>query len=125
MTPNANTTSSDRNNIPETREVELSHMFLHCRSIFYCSNNHSITIRPASYQFISIFNLASMYLWVFLNMGQPRSIFRFFCLFKQTIQFLQQINVKNVNPVNGAWIRTYDLQNISLLPQPLENNDPR
>ena len=41
-----------------------------------------------------------------------------FGLFKQTIQFLQQINVKkyHVHPVSGAGIRTHDLWNASLLP---------
>ena len=41
-----------------------------------------------------------------------------FGLFKQAIQFLQQINVKisHVHPVFGAGIRTHDLRNMSLLP---------
>ena len=39
-----------------------------------------------------------------------------FGLFKQTLQFLQQINVKNVHPVYSAEIQTHDPQNISLLP---------
>ena len=42
--------------------------------------------------------------------------FVYFHLFKQTLQFLQQINVKNVNPVYGAGIWTHDLWNMSLLP---------
>ena len=37
-------------------------------------------------------------------------------LFKQTLPFLQQINVKNVHPVFGAEIRTHNLRNMSLLP---------
>ena len=37
---------------------------------------------------------------------RPRPHFR---LLKQTLQFLQEINVKNVNPVFGAGIRTHDL----------------
>ena len=39
-------------------------------------------------------------------------------LFKQTLQFFQQINVKNVNfyPIYDAGIRTYDLSNMSCLP---------
>ena len=43
-------------------------------------------------------------------MGQPQPLLSFiFGLFKQTsLQFLQQINVKNVHPVYGAWIRTHD-----------------
>ena len=40
----------------------------------------------------------------------------FFGLFKQTLQFLQQINVKNIHPVYGAGIRTHNLKNTSLLP---------
>ena len=39
----------------------------------------------------------------------------YFHLFKQTLQFLQQINGKNVHPVNGAGIRTHNLRNMSLL----------
>ena len=49
-----------------------------------------------------------------------RPLFRLFCLFKQSIQFLQQINVKIVHPVHGAAIRTYDLWNMSLLSKPLD-----
>ena len=50
-------------------------------------------------------------------------LFRLFSVFsnKQTIQFLQQINVKNVHPVCGAGIRTHDILNTSRLPQPLDN----
>ena len=42
-------------------------------------------------------------------------LFRLFSSF-QTLQFLQQINVKNVHPVYGAGIQTHDLWNMSLLP---------
>ena len=44
--------------------------------------------------------------------------FIYFRLFKQTLQFLQQICVEKcyVHPVYGAGIRTHDLQNKSLLP---------
>ena len=53
----------------------------------------------------------------FLKKGQPRPLFRlFFGLFKQTLQFLQQIYVKNVHPVYGAGIRTHDLWNVNLFP---------
>ena len=48
----------------------------------------------------------------FLKMDHPRPLFR---LFKQTLQSLQQINVKNVHSVYGAGIRNHDLQNMSLL----------
>ena len=40
----------------------------------------------------------------------------YFCIFKQTLQFLQQITEKNVYPVYGAEIRTHNLWNMSLLP---------
>ena len=51
-------------------------------------------------------------------MGQPWPPFLFiFGLFKQTMQFPQQISLKNVvHPVYGAGIRTYDLLNMSHLP---------
>ena len=42
-------------------------------------------------------------------------LFFVFGLFKQGINFLQQINVKNIHPVSCAGIQTYDLLNISLL----------
>ena len=46
----------------------------------------------------------------------PGLFFVYFRLFKQTLQFLQQIYVKNVHPVYGAGILTHDLQDLSLLP---------
>ena len=51
-------------------------------------------------------------------MYQPRPLLSFiFGLFKQaSLQILQQINVKNVNPVYSAGILTHNLQNMSLLP---------
>ena len=52
---------------------------------------------------------------LFLKMGHP-GLFFVFRLFKQTIQFLQQINVKNIHPVYRAGIQTQDLRNMSLLP---------
>ena len=57
----------------------------------------------------------------FLNGPTPASFLFIFGLFKQTIQFLQQINVKkcHVHPVSGAGIQTHDLWNVSLLPLPL------
>ena len=36
--------------------------------------------------------------------------------FKQTLEFLQQIHMKNINPVYGAGIRTHDLWIMSLIP---------
>ena len=49
-------------------------------------------------------------------MAQPGLFFIYFYLSKYTLQFLQQINVKNVHPVNGAGIQTHNLWNMSLLP---------
>ena len=40
--------------------------------------------------------------------ANPGLFFVYFCLFKQTLQFLQQINVKNVQPVSSAGIWTYN-----------------
>ena len=57
-------------------------------------------------------------------MGHPGLFFVYFRLFKQTLQFSQQINVKNVHPVNGAGIRTRNLRNMSLLPLPLDQGSP-
>ena len=39
----------------------------------------------------------------------PGLFFAYFCFFQQTLQFVQQINVKNVYPVNRSGIWTYDL----------------
>ena len=52
----------------------------------------------------------------FFKWAIPGLFFVYFCLFKQTLQFLQQINVKNVHPEYGAGIRTHNLRNMSLLP---------
>ena len=52
-------------------------------------------------------------------MGQQQSSFSLISgLFKQTIQFLQQTNVKKwrVHPVYGAGIWTHDLSEMSRLP---------
>ena len=46
-------------------------------------------------------------------MGDPLPIF---LICKQTFQFLQQINVKNVHKVYGAGIQTHNLQSVSLFP---------
>ena len=56
------------------------------------------------------------------NGPTPASFTFIFALFKQTIQVLQQINVKkcHVHPVSSAGIQTHDLWNMSLLPQPLD-----
>ena len=55
----------------------------------------------------------------FLNGPAPASFQFIFDLFKQTIQFLQQINVKKcqtVHPVYSPGIRTHDLVNMSRHP---------
>ena len=51
-----------------------------------------------------------------LKWANPGLFFIYFRLFKHTLQFLQQINVKNVHLVYGAGIQTHDLWNMSLLP---------
>ena len=49
--------------------------------------------------------------------AKPGLFFIFiYILFKQTIQFLQQINVKNIHPVYGPGIQTHNLLNMSSLP---------
>ena len=55
---------------------------------------------------------------LFLKNGPTPASFSFiFGHFKQTsLQFLQQINVKNVHPVHGAGIRNHNLRNVSLFP---------
>ena len=55
-------------------------------------------------------------LFCFLKMGQPGLFFIYFRHFKHTLQFLQQKMWNNVHPVYGAGIRTYNLRNMSLLP---------
>ena len=49
-------------------------------------------------------------------MGQPSLFLFIFDLFKQTLQFLQQIYVKNMHPVYGARMQTHDLTKMSHLP---------
>ena len=56
-------------------------------------------------------------------MGRLRPLFVHFRLFKQKLQFLQQINVKNVHSVYGVGIRTHDLRNI--LPKPGQGYRPK
>ena len=54
--------------------------------------------------------------YFFKRIGHPQPLFIYFRLFKQTLQFLRQINVKNVHPVFSTGIQTHDLQKVSLLP---------
>ena len=46
---------------------------------------------------------------LFLKMGHSRPLFNYFLIFNQTLQFLPQINGKNVHAAYGARIRTHDL----------------
>ena len=66
-----------------------------------------------------ILNVQSL---LFLKMGQPRPFLFIFGLFKQTIQFLQQINVKNVMSIQypalgfepmtfGTWVSSHNHEN--------------
>ena len=52
----------------------------------------------------------------FLIWPTSASFLFIFVFFKQTLQFLQQINVKDVHPVSGTGILTHNLQIKSLLP---------
>ena len=54
---------------------------------------------------------------MFLKNGPtPASFSIIFGLYKQTIQFYQQINVKNVQRVYGAGIWTHNILNMSCQP---------
>ena len=55
---------------------------------------------------------------MFFKWATPGLFLVYFRLFKQTLQFLQQIYVKKCydHPVYGVGIRTHDLRNTSLLP---------
>ena len=66
-------------------------------------------------QFTSSQFCTSFILFIFLFF---KIISFIFGLFKQPIQFLQQINMKkcHVHPIYGAMIRTHDLRNVSLFP---------
>ena len=59
-----------------------------------------------------------MELVFWLKNGQTQPLLSFiFGLFKQTsLQFLQQIYVKNFHPVNSTGIWTHNLHNMSFLP---------
>ena len=72
-------------------------------------NCHTVVILKSSLYLSPVF---------FLKNGPTRPLFRLFSVFshKQTLQFLQQINLKIVHPVSGAWIRPHDLLNASRLP---------
>ena len=52
----------------------------------------------------------------FIKEANPGHFFVHFRSFQTTIEFLQQMYVKNVHPGYGAGIRTHDLWNVSLFP---------
>ena len=52
----------------------------------------------------------------FIKKANPGHFFVHFRSFQTTIEFLQQMYVKNVHPGYGAGIRTHDLWNVSLFP---------
>ena len=55
----------------------------------------------------------SVYIVFFKNRPTLASFSFIFSLFNQAIQFLQQINVKNVHPVYSTGIHTRNLSNMS------------
>ena len=57
---------------------------------------------------------------IIFHMGHPGPLFSLFSVYtnKQSMQFLQQINVKNIHPVSGTGIRTDNLLNTIRLPLP-------
>ena len=58
--------------------------------------------------------------YFFKKWANPASFSFIFGLFKQTIHFLHQINVKKCPNVHGGWIRTHDLSNMSRHPYLLD-----
>ena len=58
---------------------------------------------------------------IVLKMGHPRPLFRLFLIFSNKHQYnvYNKLMRKNVHPAFGAGIRTHDIPNLSLLPQPL------
>ena len=53
----------------------------------------------------------------FLKMGRTRPLFGIFSFFSlQTLQFLQQYDVKNADPLHIAGIWTHNLWHASFLP---------
>ena len=87
---------------PGTSDVGSGH------STYKLSHNHS-------HKNVSLF-MAQCLFKKWANPGLFLVYFLFF--FKQTIQLLQQINVKKCHdhPVYSARIQTHDLPNVSLLP---------
>ena len=80
---------------------------------------HNSTFNRFNSKCLSVFAISinkSFNCNVFIKKGQSLPLFHLFSSFQKHITFLQQINVKNVDPVYGARIRTHYLQNMSLLP---------
>ena len=48
--------------------------------------------------------------------ANPGLFFIYFRLFETHINFLHEINMKNVHSIYSAWIQTHDLWNMSFLP---------
>ena len=74
--------------------------------------------------FLSLFLLSLVYSllhdFFYLKWAILGLFYVYFCLFTQTLQFLQQINVKNGQPINCAGIQTHNLWSMGLLPKPLD-----
>ena len=66
----------------------------------------ALPTKPQQLPFLSFFKKEPATLVLF---------FIYFYLFKQTLKFWQQIYVKNIHPVNGAWIEPTTFQSTSLL----------
>ena len=62
----------------------------------------------------------AIYLIFLKKWANPGLFSVYFRLFKQTLKFLQQINVKNVHPVSSTGIQTHNLMITSLPPYPLD-----
>ena len=57
---------------------------------------------------------------LFKKWSIPGLFFMYFRLFKRTFQFVRQMYLKTVHPVYGTRIPTHNLENMSLLPSPLD-----
>ena len=67
------------------------------------------------------YKIRSTTFFLTFKMGHPLPLFPIFSvLFEHTIQFIRQINLKNINLVSIAGVKTHILCNTSLLSQPLD-----
>ena len=65
---------------------------------------------------VILYRLLSFIAWVLgISIIILKMSIYFHLFLKKTLQFLQQINVKNIHPVYGAGIQTHDLRSMSLL----------